>query len=274
VKSVQLRKPYDTPSPRRGRRIAAIAGIVLFAVLPAVLLAVALGFWLWATLSAAGPDATALAALEDSAAVTVSEDPWLTFTPTGAEAPPKPCGLVFYPGGLVDARAYAPTLQPIAAAGYTVVAPSMPLGLAVLAPDRATAAMAAHPEIARWAVGGHSLGGAMAARHAFTHPDGAADGLALWAAFPAESNSLAGRDDLAAASIYGTLDGLATVEEIEQSRALLPAATEFVAIEGGNHAQFGSYGPQRRDNPAAIPAAEQQAQAAAATVALLDALCR
>ena len=71
-----------------------------------------------------------------------------------------------------------------------------------------------------------------------------------------------------------TLDGLATVEEIRQSAALLPAATEFVAIEGGNHAQFGSYGAQEGDNPAAIPAAEQQAQAAAATVAALDALCR
>lgn len=259
-----------SPSPRRVWRIVGIVGLVL----PAVVLAAVIGFWLWATLSAAEPDATALAALEDTAAVTVTEEPWLTFTPTGAEGPVQPCGLVFYPGGLVDARAYAPTLLPIAAAGYTVVAPSMPLGLAVLAPDRASAVIEAHPQIARWAVGGHSLGGAMAARYAFAHPGGAAGGLALWAAFPAGGNSLAGRDDLAATSVYGTLDGLATVEEIRQSAALLPAATAFVAIEGGNHAQFGSYGPQGGDNPAAIPAAEQQAQAAAATVAVLDALCR
>ena len=260
-------------SPVQGRRGWRIVGVAALALL-GVVLAAAVGFWLWATLSAAGPDATALAALESNAAVTVSETPWLTFTPTGAGGPVQPCGLVFYPGGLVDERAYAPALQPIAAAGYTVVAPAMPLGLAVLAPNRASTVMEAHPEIARWAVGGHSLGGAMAARYAYTHPEGAADGLALWAAFPAENNSLAGRNDLTAASIYGTLDGLATVEEIRQSATRLPAATAFVAVEGGNHAQFGSYGPQGGDNPATIPAAEQQAQAAAATVALLDALCR
>ena len=34
-----------------------------------------------------------------------------------------------------------------------------------------------------------------------------------------------------------------------------------VEIEGGNHAQFGNYGPQKGDLPAAISAAEQQAQA-------------
>lgn len=260
-------------TPTTPRRWGRTLGIIALALLAALLLA-ALGFWLWATLSASGPDATALAALEDTAAVTVGESPWLTFTPTGADAPLQPCGLVFYPGGLVDARAYAPTLQPIAAAGYTVVAPSMPLGLAVFAPNRADAVIAAHPEIERWAVGGHSLGGAMAARYVSTRPGEPAGGLALWAAFPAGGNSLAERDDLVALSVYGTLDGLATVDEIEQSRALLPAATTFVAIEGGNHAQFGSYGAQDGDNAATIPAAEQQAQAAAATVAALDALCR
>ena len=34
-----------------------------------------------------------------------------------------------------------------------------------------------------------------------------------------------------------------------------------VEIEGGNHAQFGNYGPQEGDLPAAISVEEQQAQA-------------
>ena len=34
-----------------------------------------------------------------------------------------------------------------------------------------------------------------------------------------------------------------------------------VEIEGGNHAQFGNYGPQKGDLPATISAEEQQAQA-------------
>lgn len=256
------------PSSRRVRRILILVGVTLLAAL----VIGAAGFWLWATLSAAGPDATALAALESTDAVTVRTEPWLTFAPA-AQGEARPCGLIFYPGGLVDERAYAPTLQPVAAAGYTVVAPSMPLGLAVLAPDRARAVIAAHPEITRWAVGGHSLGGAMAARYAQGNPGEPVAGLTLWAAFPAEGNSLAERSDLHAVSIYGTLDGLATADEIAASAALLPAATVFVPIEGGNHAQFGSYGPQDRDNAATIPAAQQQAQAAAATVAALDAIC-
>ncbi|NJN82459.1 MAG: alpha/beta hydrolase, partial [Caldilineaceae bacterium] len=149
--------------------------------------------------------------------------------------------------------------------------PSMPLNLAVLAPDRAADVIAAFPAIDQWAVAGHSLGGAMAATFAYDNPS-AVDGLALWAAYPPGGNSLADRDDLAVTSIYGTLDGLATVEEIDLSRPLLPASTAFVAIEGGNHAQFGWYGDQAGDNPATISRAEQQAQTVSATMALLDSL--
>ncbi len=70
-------------------------------------------------------------------------------------------------------------------------------------------------------------------------------------------------------SVYGTLDGLATGEKIEASRALLPADTTWAPIAGGNHAQFGWYGDQAGDNPAAISRIEQQNQIVAATLALL-----
>jgi hypothetical protein len=43
-----------------------------------------------------------------------------------------------------------------------------------------------------------------------------------------------------------------------------------VPIEGGNHAQFGYYGPQPGDAPATISREEQQIQAVDATVALLE----
>ena len=70
-------------------------------------------------------------------------------------------------------------------------------------------------------------------------------------------------------SIYGTRDGLTTGDKIEASRPLLPPDTAWVAIEGGNHAQFGWYGPQSGDNPATISREDQQAQIVAATLALL-----
>jgi dienelactone hydrolase len=144
----------------------------------------------------------------------------------------------------------------------------MPLALAVLAPDEALDVMAANPTISSWVIGGHSLGGAMAARFAYTHPEDV-DGLVLWAAYPASTDDLS-EYDVTVTSIFGTLDGLATGDKIDASRPLLPPDTRWVPIEGGNHAQFGDYGAQAGDGVATISPAGQQAQAAEATVDLLE----
>jgi pimeloyl-ACP methyl ester carboxylesterase len=207
----------------------------------------------------------ALAALRPDDQVSVDADRWLVFEPTATE--PLTC-LILYPGGFVDPRAYAPAARALAAAGYRAVIVPMPLNLAVLGADRARAVQETYPEIERWAVGGHSLGGAMAARYAHRSPD-AVQGLVLWASYPAGSDDLSDRS-LVVASIYGTRDGLATVEKIDASRVLLPADTRWTALEGGNHAQFGWYGPQPGDGEATLSHAEQQAQIVAATLALLE----
>jgi hypothetical protein len=65
---------------------------------------------------------------------------------------------------------------------------------------------------------------------------------------------------------------LAAPETIDASRSLLPPDTQWTAIEGGNHAQFGWYGPQPGDNQATITREEQQAQIVAATLQLLQQL--
>jgi pimeloyl-ACP methyl ester carboxylesterase len=170
----------------------------------------------------------------------------------------------------VDPRSYAPAARTIAQEGYLVVIVPMPLNLAVFASDAAAEVIMAYPEVSHWAIGGHSLGGAMAARFAYSHPDDV-QGLVLWAAYPDGSNDLSGRR-LPVSSIYGTLDGLATPEKIAASHALLPMTAEWVAIEGGNHAQFGWYGPQSGDNPATISREGQQRQVVAATLELLASL--
>ncbi len=222
------------------------------------------GTVIWALL-AAQPGEAALVALQSDADVTVSQDGWLTFRPTNGD---PQTGLIFYPGARVNARAYAPTARAIAAAGYLVVIPDMPLNLAILGIGTANEVMAAHPSIGNWAIGGHSLGGASAALYVDGNP-GKAEGLLFWAAYPPDSNPLTGQSSLAVTSIYGTLDGLATVDKVDHSRSLLPPATTFVPIEGGNHAQFGDYGPQSGDNPATISAEEQWAQTTEASIALL-----
>lgn len=235
------------------------------AVLLIVLLLTILGFVAWAEFPpSAMPEA--VAALQSDASVTVNDRLWVEFMPTGQQ---PTAGFIFYPGGRVDPLAYSPALHEIAKAGYYAVIVPMPLNLAILAPNRADDVMAAHPEIQHWAIGGHSLGGVFAASYAFNHPD-KVHGLVLWASYPQASTSLAGRDQLQVTSIYATNDGLTTASDIEQSKAYLPQQTHFVAIEGGNHGQFGWYGVQSGDNPATISREEQQTQTVAATLTLLQ----
>jgi hypothetical protein len=224
------------------------------------------GFVIWAE-TASEPMPEAQTAMQSNAQVRVITSPWLTFQPVDVQAT---TGLIFYPGGRVVPGAYAPAAQAIADQGYLVVIVPMPLNLAVLSPDRAQDVIAAHPEIQDWAVGGHSLGGAMAANYAQGHP-AQVQGLVLWASYPASSDNLS-TSDLRVVSIYGTQDGLATGEKIDASRALLPTNTQWVAIEGGNHAQFGWYGPQSGDNPASISREKQQQEVIAATVDFLKSL--
>jgi len=233
-------------------------------LLPLFLILILAGFVIWAG-SAAAPMPEALAALQSDALVKVDTDPWLVFRPVAGD---PAGGLVFYPGGRVDPQAYAPAARALAQRGYLVVIVPMPLNFAVFAPDRAAEVMAAFPEIDRWTVGGHSLGGAMSARFAYQNPE-MVQGLVLWAAYPASTDDLSGYS-LAVASIYGTLDGLATEDKIDASRPLLPAGTHWTAIEGGNHAQFGWYGPQSGDNPATISRMAQQEQVVAATLVILS----
>lgn len=192
---------------------------------------------------------------------------WLTFLPDeGAST----VGLILYPGGRVDFRAYAPTAQAIAKRGFLVVLVRMPLNLAIFDPEAAAEVIAAYPEVEHWAVGGHSLGGAMAARFAFRHPD-VVQGLVLWASYPAPSDDLSGRN-LSVLSVFASEDGLATPEKINASRVLLPPSTVWKRIEGGNHAQFGWYGLQKGDRVATISRAAQQAEVIEVTVNFLELL--
>ena len=224
------------------------------------------GFIIWAE---TGPTAMpeAIGALESDSIVEVEDDEWLVFRPAAGE---PSTGLIIYPGGRVDPAAYAPLARDIAAEGHLVVIVPMPLNMAFLGANRALEVMEAFPEISSWAVGGHSLGGAMAANFADGNPD-LVKGLALWAAYPAQSDDLSDQD-LKVTSVYGTNDGLATLDDIRDSEALLPPDTRWVAIEGGNHSQFGWFGFQSGDNPAEISREDQQAQVVLATVDLLNSL--
>lgn len=224
-------------------------GVATAVIIMIVVFLIGAGF-LWQQITLR-PSEKALIALQSDNLVMVSqEEGFITFEPKN-EIPST--GFVFYPGALVDIRSYAPLLREVAAQGYIVVIPSMPLNLAFLNSDAGAAAISKYPDIDNWVIGGHSLGGTFAANYATQQSD--IEGIIFLASYPA-NDRLKG-SDITILSIFASLDGVTTPQDIEDSRHLLPSDAEFIEIIGGNHSQFGSYGLQSRDNKATISPEEQ-----------------
>ncbi len=247
----------DDSSPRRrwhrrvGVGLAATVGLLLVA------------FVVWASLARPAEPGPLAEALE-LPGVEVVLDTVVELRPTDRD-PVR--GVVFYPGARVSREAYVATWAPIVAATDTLVLiPRMPLNLAIFGRSRAAGLIEGHAGVDRWYVGGHSLGGAMAASWLGGQELGEVDGLVLWASFATGGAELADREDLAVLSVSGERDGLATPEDIAERRALLPPNAEMIEVEGMNHAQFGRYGPQGGDLEPAISDVEAQAALDAAHV--------
>lgn len=205
-------------------------------------------------------DDTALAAMAGGEGVTVQEtDDGLAFVPREARA-----GFIFYPGGKVEHTAYAPLMQALAKEGVLCVLTDMPFHLAVLDMNAADGIADKYPQVTRWSVGGHSLGGAMAASYAADHAE-ELDGLVLLAAYSTAELP----ETLATVSVYGSRDGVLDMDKYRAYRENLPSGAAEVVLTGGNHGQFGSYGHQDGDGTAEITAREQLAQTVQACLPVL-----
>ncbi len=168
------------------------------------------------------------------------------------DGPSEDSALIFYPGGKVEASAYAPLLHRLAAGGMDAMLVEMPFRLAVFGTGKAENVIEAH-DYRHWYIGGHSLGGVMAADYAADHED-AVEGVVLLAAYP--SKKLA--DPLTEISIYGSHDRVLNMTSMEKARGFASSDFREHVIRGGNHAQFGNYGTQRGDGTAKISADAQQ----------------
>jgi hypothetical protein len=239
---------------------------LVLAVLAVIVVSSVLAFAFWANDALPASD-VALQAMQSDEQVQVSEENgWVTFSPVD-DAQPE-VGFIFYPGGRVDYRAYSPVLRMIAEQGYFVALVPVPLNLAFFDINVAASVQAQYPEISHWVVGGHSLGGVAASVYAKDHL-GELDGLVFFASYPADDSLK--NTDLNVFSIYGTRD-MAGMEKFDETKTLLPTQTQYVVIDGGNHAQFGSYGFQPGDNEATISPEEQWSQISTATVDFLKTL--
>lgn len=176
------------------------------------------------------------------------EDDYIVFLPENAEK-----GLIFYPGGKVEYEAYAPLMKALAEQGLLCVLLHMPANLAVLDMGAAQGVQERYPQVDSWYIGGHSLGGSMAASYAGKN-SADFDGVILLASY-----STADLTDhaLRVISLYGSEDGVLNAEKYVKYRDNLPEDTHENVLEGGCHAYFGAYGTQDGDGTPTVTAWEQ-----------------
>lgn len=163
-------------------------------------------------------------------------------------------GIIFYPGGKVDEKAYAPLLLELAEHGFEVYLVKMPAKLAIFGANAAEDIMEDASHIVNWTMMGHSLGGAMAADFSASH-DKEVDALVLLAAYSLEDLSSL---DMDVYSFYGSEDRVLNMEKYKECQANFPDDVIEEVIEGGNHAYYAHYGEQEGDGTATITREEQQ----------------
>ena len=219
--------------------------------------------------AANGNATTSAAAASSSPAATASQ--YVTASETSSAitvgSAQSEYGLVIYPGAKVDPAAYVPLACKLASQGVYCIIAKMPFNFAFFDMDAAGDLMSAASYVKHWWISGHSLGGVMAAYYASSNAD-KFEGIALLAAYSTANLTDSGLKTLV---IYGTEDGVLNKSKLTDNADKLPAGTQTLVIEGGNHAGYGDYGPQQKDGEAAISADDQQQQTANAIAAAMRA---
>ena len=218
----------------------------------ALILALCAGAFFWYASDYYCAEDVALEVMAQDSGISVQDN--LTILSTSV---PSDTAIIFYPGAKVEAAAYLPLLDKIRQTGVTCILVDMPFHMAIFDSNAAQDVMEDFPEYSHWYIAGHSMGGAMASQFAASHPD-EVDGLILLGAYIYGDYSP--QDTL---TIYGSLN-----QSVEDK---LDYTENVVEIQGGNHAQFGNYGPQKGDLPATISAEEQQNQTVDAIRTFLEA---
>ncbi|CAB9508482.1 Inherit from bactNOG: Carboxymethylenebutenolidase-related protein [Seminavis robusta] len=179
-----------------------------------------------------------------------------TVSPTLFPEPSK-VGMIFYNGGLVDPRGYAP-IADIVADRYGI-----PTVMPIFEGDRAFSfglcdsgrldlAKAEFPDVEKWVLAGHSFGGIAAMSDMWQRMEAGDDAAAGLVMVAADIQQLGCGDidysnsSLPMASLTGSLDGVLNMTRWEQNTIYLSPETEFMDIYGASHASFGAYDASER----------------------------
>ncbi len=187
---------------------------------------------------------------------TITDKPnYIAILPSTSPDPQE--GLIIYQGAFADAKAYIAPYSNLTYSGVAVFIVKSPLGFALFNVSGANQIIKDYPNINKWYVAGHSLGGVAACEYAKSNTN-KINGLILLGSF---CNGNASELNTKVLSISASKDGLSTTEKINNSRTKLPKDTKFVIIQGGNHSQFGDFEKlQPGDNVAEISANQATSQ--------------
>lgn len=156
--------------------------------------------------------------------------------------------IIIVPGGKVKPESYQYLAIKLALSGYDVTIVKTIFNLAILTPNYGARFL---KEGIDNVVIGHSLGGTVGSM--FSSNDVRVTELIFLASYPISDVS-----DKRVLVITGEFDTILDIEDVEKSENLLPDDYALYEILGGNHAQFGWYGPQRGDGTAVISTKAQQ----------------
>lgn len=190
----------------------------------------------------------AFAVQEEDIAILELDNSTLAFIPKEPQA-----GFIFYPGGKVEYTSYVPLMKACASKGIATFLVEMPFNLAVLNINAADGIQERLPGVDSWYIGGHSLGGSMAASYLVNNLDDYI-GLILLGSYSTADLS---QTSLRVLSIYGSEDKVLNAEKYSESISNLPITYQEKIIEGGCHAYFGMYGTQEGDGTPTISNVDQ-----------------
>ncbi len=178
----------------------------------------------------------------------ILDDETIIFKPEKVKA-----GFIFYPGGKVEYTAYIPLMEELAKKDIMCVLLKMPFNLAVLDVNGAEGIKEMFPETEIWYLGGHSLGGSMAATYLSENIE-KYEGLVLLGSYSTADLS---EENVKVLSVFGSEDKVMNKEKYAEYKINLPKDFSEEVIDGGCHAYFGMYGEQEGDGTPTITNEEQ-----------------
>ena len=156
--------------------------------------------------------------------------------------------IIIVPGGKVKPESYQYLAASLALSGYDVTIVKTLFNLAILTPNYGSRFIKDDMDNV---VIGHSLGGTVASM--FSQGDDRITEMIFLASYPISDVS-----DKEVLILTAEFDEVLDMNDVENSLDNLPSSYISFQITGGNHAQFGWYGPQKGDGTSFITTKEQQ----------------